>query len=103
MNMKDMKSLGARLSNGPKPKANEAPSNLAIIGRYVLTPEIFSSLDAIGPGFLGPRGGIGEHLDQVFGILRRHHLEGDILHIGEVGIGDLVEQEAVHHVARLGR
>src|SRR5579863_1770826 len=33
-----------------KPKASDAPSNLAIIGRYVLTPEIFSSLDAIEPG-----------------------------------------------------
>src|SRR5579863_3971911 len=33
-----------------KPKAADAPSNLAIIGRYVLTPEIFSSLDAIEPG-----------------------------------------------------
>jgi UTP--glucose-1-phosphate uridylyltransferase len=33
-----------------KPKAAEAPSNLAIIGRYVLTPEVFSSLDAVEPG-----------------------------------------------------
>lgn len=33
-----------------KPKPSEAPSNLAIIGRYVLTPEIFTSLEAIGPG-----------------------------------------------------
>ena len=33
-----------------KPKAEEAPSNLAIIGRYVLTPEIFDSLQAIDPG-----------------------------------------------------
>ncbi len=33
-----------------KPKASEAPSNLAIIGRYVLTPEIFESLQAIDPG-----------------------------------------------------
>jgi UTP--glucose-1-phosphate uridylyltransferase len=33
-----------------KPKANEAPSNLAIIGRYILTPEVFRSLDAIEPG-----------------------------------------------------
>jgi UTP--glucose-1-phosphate uridylyltransferase len=33
-----------------KPKASEAPSNLAIIGRYVLTPEVFKSLDAIEPG-----------------------------------------------------
>lgn len=28
-----------------KPPANEAPSNLAIIGRYILTPEIFGVLD----------------------------------------------------------
>ncbi len=33
-----------------KPKPSEAPSNLAIIGRYVLTPEIFGSLNAIDPG-----------------------------------------------------
>jgi UTP--glucose-1-phosphate uridylyltransferase len=33
-----------------KPKASEAPSNLAIIGRYVLLPEIFDSLQAINPG-----------------------------------------------------
>ena len=33
-----------------KPKQSEAPSNLAIIGRYVLTPEIFDSLQAIDPG-----------------------------------------------------
>jgi len=36
-----------------KPKKGEAPSNLAIIGRYVLTPEIFPSLEAIEPGSLG--------------------------------------------------
>jgi UTP--glucose-1-phosphate uridylyltransferase len=33
-----------------KPKASEAPSNLAIIGRYVLTPEIFDSIENIEPG-----------------------------------------------------
>jgi len=33
-----------------KPKAAEAPSNLAIIGRYVLTPEVFHSLESIEPG-----------------------------------------------------
>jgi UTP--glucose-1-phosphate uridylyltransferase len=33
-----------------KPKPSEAPSNLAIIGRYILTPEIFDSIDAIEPG-----------------------------------------------------
>ncbi len=36
-----------------KPKAEDAPSNLAIIGRYILTPEIFTSLEEIGPGAIG--------------------------------------------------
>ena len=33
-----------------KPKPSEAPSNLAIIGRYVLTPDIFESIENIDPG-----------------------------------------------------
>ena len=33
-----------------KPKAADAPSNLAIIGRYVLTPEIFHSIENIEAG-----------------------------------------------------
>jgi UTP--glucose-1-phosphate uridylyltransferase len=33
-----------------KPKPQDAPSNLAIIGRYVLTPEVFHSLETITPG-----------------------------------------------------
>ncbi|NBR23109.1 MAG: UTP--glucose-1-phosphate uridylyltransferase [Micrococcales bacterium] len=33
-----------------KPKTEEAPSNLAIIGRYVLRPEIFDILEETAPG-----------------------------------------------------
>ncbi len=33
-----------------KPKPEDAPSNLAVIGRYVFTPEIFEALDRITPG-----------------------------------------------------
>ncbi len=33
-----------------KPKAADAPSRLAIIGRYVLTPEIFDSIEIVEPG-----------------------------------------------------
>lgn len=33
-----------------KPSPDEAPSNLAIIGRYILTPEIFNILYKMGPG-----------------------------------------------------
>ena len=33
-----------------KPKKEEAPSRLAILGRYVLTPEIFELLETQAPG-----------------------------------------------------
>jgi UTP--glucose-1-phosphate uridylyltransferase len=33
-----------------KPKPADAPSNLAIIGRYILTPEIFQCVESIQPG-----------------------------------------------------
>jgi len=33
-----------------KPRPEVAPSNLAVIGRYVFTPEIFDALDRITPG-----------------------------------------------------
>ena len=36
-----------------KPSPEEAPSNLAAIGRYVLTPEIFDCIRAIEPGVGG--------------------------------------------------
>jgi UTP--glucose-1-phosphate uridylyltransferase len=33
-----------------KPKAEDAPSNLAVMGRYVLTPDIFDILEQTQPG-----------------------------------------------------
>ena len=33
-----------------KPKPEEAPSTLAVVGRYMLTPEIFRHLDKVRPG-----------------------------------------------------
>ena len=35
------------------PKPENAPSNLAIVGRYILTPAIFEMLSSIKPGALG--------------------------------------------------
>jgi UTP--glucose-1-phosphate uridylyltransferase len=32
-----------------KPKKEDAPSDLIILGRYVLTPEIFADIDALQP------------------------------------------------------
>ena len=36
-----------------KPDPQEAPSNLAIVGRYILTPEIFQCLESTVPGAKG--------------------------------------------------
>ena len=36
-----------------KPSASEAPSNLAVMGRYVFTPEIFDALEQVQPGVGG--------------------------------------------------
>lgn len=36
-----------------KPAPGEAPSNLAVIGRYVLTPDIFPALEGLSPGHGG--------------------------------------------------
>jgi UTP--glucose-1-phosphate uridylyltransferase len=36
-----------------KPSPDDAPSNLAVIGRYVLTPEIFEAIDRTPPGVNG--------------------------------------------------
>jgi UTP--glucose-1-phosphate uridylyltransferase len=36
-----------------KPEIDKAPSNLAAIGRYVLTPQIFDCLEKTGPGVGG--------------------------------------------------
>jgi UTP--glucose-1-phosphate uridylyltransferase len=36
-----------------KPKPEDAPSNLAVIGRYVFTPEIFEAIEQVKPGVGG--------------------------------------------------
>jgi UTP--glucose-1-phosphate uridylyltransferase len=36
-----------------KPAREDAPSRLAIIGRYVLTPDVFDALERVQPGALG--------------------------------------------------
>ncbi len=55
-----------------KPKAEEAPSNLAIIGRYILTPEIFKCVEAIEPG----RGGEIQLTDALKYMLRNRPIYG---------------------------
>lgn len=55
-----------------KPSVEDAPSNLAIIGRYILTPEIFTSIEAIEPG----RGGEIQLTDALKHLLRSRPIYG---------------------------
>lgn len=55
-----------------KPSPEDAPSNLAIIGRYILTPEIFTSIEAIEPG----RGGEIQLTDALKHLLRSRPIYG---------------------------
>jgi UTP--glucose-1-phosphate uridylyltransferase len=55
-----------------KPSAADAPSNLAIIGRYILTPEIFTSIESIEPG----RGGEIQLTDALRHLLRSRPVYG---------------------------
>jgi UTP--glucose-1-phosphate uridylyltransferase len=55
-----------------KPTPEEAPSDLAIIGRYVFQPEIFSFLEKIGPGM----GGEYQLTDAMRLLCRKHGLYG---------------------------
>ena len=50
-----------------KPKAEDAPSNLAEIGRYILTPTVFETLSEIEPG----AGGELQLTDGLRGLLQR--------------------------------
>ena len=55
-----------------KPSAQTAPSNLAIIGRYILEPEIFELLESTTPG----AGGEIQLTDALRGLLRRQPVYG---------------------------
>jgi UTP--glucose-1-phosphate uridylyltransferase len=55
-----------------KPKAEEAPSNLAIIGRYVLTPGVFEALENTPYG----KGGELQLTDGLRGLMKKEKLYG---------------------------
>jgi len=53
-----------------KPNREEAPSNLAVIGRYILTPTVFEALSGITPG----AGGELQLTDGLRGLLKREKM-----------------------------
>lgn len=55
-----------------KPSREDAPSNLAIIGRYVLTPEIFAEIEKTKPG----KGGEIQLTDAMRRLLKKQEIHG---------------------------
>jgi len=70
-----------------KPPRNEAPSNLAIIGRYVFTPRIFQMLDQITPG----QGGELQLTDAVAMLLQREAVFGYECREGRYDVGQKLD------------
>jgi UTP--glucose-1-phosphate uridylyltransferase len=70
-----------------KPRPEEAPSNLAVMGRYVFTPEIFDALDRIQPG----RGGELQLTDAIQLLLEEQTVYGQRLKFGRYDVGHKVD------------
>ncbi len=69
-----------------KPKTEDAPSNLAIIGRYILTPDIFDVLENQAPG----AGGEIQLTDALRELLKRRALYGYCTEGARYDAGDKV-------------
>jgi UTP--glucose-1-phosphate uridylyltransferase len=66
-----------------KPAPAEAPSDLAVFGRYVLTSDIFDALDTIVPG----RGGELQLTDAISLLLKEQTVYGRVFEYGRHDIG----------------
>jgi UTP--glucose-1-phosphate uridylyltransferase len=66
-----------------KPTPEEAPSNLAVMGRYVFTPEIFDCLERIQPG----AGGEMQLTDAIALLLEQQTIYGYVFEDGRYDIG----------------
>jgi UTP--glucose-1-phosphate uridylyltransferase len=70
-----------------KPAPEDAPSNLAVIGRYVFTHEIFDSLDRIEPG----RGGELQLTDAIALLLETQAVFGKVCEGGRYDVGQKLD------------
>jgi len=82
-----------------KPPVDEAPSNLAIIGRYVFTPEIFTMLDRIQPG----RGGELQLTDAIALLLEEQSVFGYVCRGGRYDVGQKLDFLRANVELALGR
>jgi UTP--glucose-1-phosphate uridylyltransferase len=70
-----------------KPPAAEAPSNLAVMGRYVFTPAIFDALDVVKPG----KGGEIQLTDAIKGLLASETVYGWTFREGRFDVGNKLD------------
>ncbi|MCU1460917.1 MAG: UDP-glucose pyrophosphorylase [Acidimicrobiales bacterium] len=66
-----------------KPAPEDAPSNLAVMGRYVFTPEIFDAIDRVPPG----KGGEIQLTDAMALLLQEQTIYGYVFEDGRYDIG----------------
>jgi UTP--glucose-1-phosphate uridylyltransferase len=66
-----------------KPEPEEAPSNLAVMGRYIFTPEIFDALEGVQPG----KGGEIQLTDAIARLLNNQSVYGWVFKAGRYDIG----------------
>lgn len=70
-----------------KPPAAEAPSNLAVIGRYVFTPAIFDALEGLEPG----AGGELQLTDAIAALIATDGVLGRTFEEGRYDVGNKVD------------
>jgi len=70
-----------------KPEPEDAPSNLAVMGRYVLTPEVFDALDKTAPG----KGGEIQLTDALAMLIGTEGLSGYTFSGGRFDIGKKID------------
>jgi UTP--glucose-1-phosphate uridylyltransferase len=70
-----------------KPKPENAPSNLAVIGRYLFTPEIFDALDRISPGANGEL----QLTDAIALLMKSQTVYGLVFESGRYDIGKKID------------
>ena len=70
-----------------KPKPEDAPSNLAVIGRYVFPPEIFDAIERTAPGV----GGEIQITDAIGGLIGVTPVHGVTFSEGRYDIGDKLD------------
>lgn len=70
-----------------KPAPESAPSTLAVMGRYVFTPEIFEILDGVAPGV----GGEIQLTDAIAQLIREQTVYGFVFDEGRYDIGKKID------------